>query len=151
MDLLGGDTSESEGEERLNLDNDYAAKYDNWRGKEHMQRLKDKYGDQVPDNQEEEDDSSSEEEDEDADELTPEVEKAFFATMASLKRKDPALYDGKTTFFKAKEASELNKKSTQLKEEKITIADMERKIMLEKGGEYEDEENKSEQSDNDTG
>ena len=102
MDLLGGESSESESE-GLNLDNDYAAKYDNWRGKEHMQRLRDKYGDQVQDNEEEEEDeSSSEEEDEDAEELTPDVEKAFFATMASLKSKDPALYDGKTTFFKAK-------------------------------------------------
>ena len=149
MDLLGGDSSESEGEERLNLDNDYAAKYDNWRGKEHMQRLKDKYGDQVPDNQEEEDDdSSSEEEDDDAEELTPDVEKAFFSTMASLKRKDPALYDGKTTFFKAKDVPELIKKPTQLKEEKITIADMERKIMLEKDGEYEDENEDEEPPDN---
>ena len=107
MDLLGGESSESESE-GLNLDNEYAAKYDNWRGKEHMQKLRDKYGDQVQDNEEdEEDESSSEEEDEDAEELTPEVEKAFFATMASLKSKDPALYDGKTTFFQAKDAEEL--------------------------------------------
>ena len=137
MDLLGGESSESEGEEMLNINNDYAAKYDNWRGKEHMQRLKDKYGDQVQDDQEEEDESSSEEEDEDAEELTPEMEKAFFATMASLKSKDPAIYDGKTTFFREKNASE-PKKASQIKEKKITLADMERKIMLEKGGEYED-------------
>ena len=139
MDLLGGESSESEGEEMLNINNDYAAKYDNWRGKEHMQRLKDKYGDQVQDDQEEEEESSSEEEDEDAEELTPEMEKAFFATMASLKSKDPAIYDGKTTFFREKNASE-PKKATQIKEKKITLADMERKIMLEKGGEYEDVE-----------
>ena len=139
MDLLGGESSESESE-GLNLDNEYAAKYDNWRGKEHMQKLRDKYGDQVQDNEEdEEDESSSEEEDEDAEELTPEVEKAFFATMASLKSKDPALYDGKTTFFQAKDASEPNSKISRTKDEKITLSDMERKIMLEKGGQYEDE------------
>ena len=105
MDLLGGSSdSDTDDKDILNTNNDYAAKYDNWRGKEHLQKLKDKYGDR--DLEEEEDDSSSEEsEDEEAEELTPEVEKDFFVTLASLKTKDPSIYDGKTSFFKEKSES----------------------------------------------
>ena len=134
MELLGSD-SENE-DEVLNVNNDYAAKYDNWRGKEHLQKLKDKYGDTVNDENEEETDSSDEEEDEDAEELTPEIEKDFFTTLSSLKRKDPSIYDGTTSFFREKSGDSV--KSKESKDQRITIADMERKIILEKGGKFDE-------------
>ena len=106
MDLLGGSSSESDsdsGQEILNVNNDYASNYDKWRGKEHLQKLKDKHGDQnIHQEEEDEDDSSSEEEDEDGEEITADIEKDFFTTLSSLKSKDPAIYDGKTSFFKGK-------------------------------------------------
>ena len=131
MDLLGSD---SDTEDVLNVNNDYAAKYDNWRGKEHLQKLKDKYGDRgdLNENEEDSDSSSDEEEDDDAEELTPEIEKDFFATLSSLKCKDPTIYDGKTNFFTNKQSSLDKTVSSDSKSKKITIADMERKIMLEK-------------------
>merc|ERR1712058_211762 len=108
----------------------------NWRGKEHLQKLKDKYGDTVNDNDEDETDSSDEEEDEDAEELTPEIEKDFFATLSSLKRKDPSIYDGTTSFFREKTSDSV--KSKESKNQRVTIADMERKVILEKGGKFDE-------------
>ena len=145
MDLLGSD---SDTEDVLNVNNDYAAKYDNWRGKEHLQKLKDKYGDRgdLNENEEDSDSSSDEEEDDDAEELTPEIEKDFFATLSSLKCKDPTIYDGKTNFFTN---SSLDKTvSFDSKSKKITIADMERKIMLEKEGKFDDIEESSKKETN---
>jgi len=134
-DLLGSSGSESDNEGCENdfkTDNVYAAKYDQWRGKEHLQKLKDKYGDDYNEGDSESDD---EEEDDDAEELTTEIEKDFFATLASLKEKDPKLYDGKTEFFKDSKNIKTNKSS---KEDKVTIGDIERQVMLEKGGKFDE-------------
>jgi len=134
-DLLGSSGSESDNEGCENdfkTDNVYAAKYDQWRGKEHLQKLKDKYGDDYNEGDSESDD---EEEDDDAEELTTEIEKDFFATLASLKEKDPKLYDGKTEFFKDSKNFKTNKSS---KEDKVTIGDIERQVMLEKGGKFDE-------------
>lgn len=134
-DLLGSSGSESDNEGCENdfkTDNVYAAKYDQWRGKEHLQKLKDKYGDDYNEGDSESDD---EEEDDDAEELTTEIEKDFFATLASLKEKDPKLYDGKTEFFKDSKNVKTNKSS---KEDKVTIGDIERQVMLEKGGKFDE-------------
>eukprot|EP00092_Neocalanus_flemingeri_P024471 GFUD01026538.1.p1 GENE.GFUD01026538.1~~GFUD01026538.1.p1 ORF type:complete len:728 (+),score=313.41 GFUD01026538.1:48-2231(+) len=140
MDLLGEDTDSDHAEPSvaLNIDNTYAAKYDQWRGKEHLQKLKDKYGE---DYEEDESESDDEMEDEDAEELTEEIEKDFFTTLASLKKKDPKIYDGKTEFFTENKA----KKSSAgvVKEAKVTIGDIEREVMLEKGGKFEDLEDNS--------
>jgi len=79
-------------------------------------------------------------EDDDAEELTKEIEEDFFATLASLKKKDPKLYDGKTEFFKVSKSSKANRLS---KEDKVTIGDVERQVMLEKGGKFDElEDNK---------
>jgi len=133
-DLLGSDSDTDGTEEILKTDNSYAAKYDQWRGKEHLQKLKDKYGDEYEEG--ESDSDEDEEEDEDADELTTEIERDFFATLASLKKKDPKLYDGKTEFFKESKSSKSNARNS--KEEKVTIGDIERKVMLEKGGKFDE-------------
>lgn len=79
-------------------------------------------------------------EDEDAKELTEEVEKDFFRTLAMLKSKNPQIYDGKTTFFAAKKDDDIEEepKKKVKKEKALTIADLERKVMLEKGGKFEE-------------
>ena len=142
MDLLGGSSSDTDseaGDEVININNEYASNYDKWRGKEHLQKLKDKHGDQsidLEEDDEEDSSSSSEEEDENGDEITADIEKDFFSTLSSLKSKDPAIYDGKTTFFKAHQQT--SNKTQSEKKEKLTIADMERKVMLEKGGIFDE-------------
>ena len=119
MDLLGD--SGDEEEVAINTTNTYATKYDAWRQKEHLQKLKDKYGE---DYEEQESDSDESSEDSDAEEDNEEVEKDFFATLASLKNKDPKLYDGETVFFRDK--SEINndgatESSKSKKEKKMTL------------------------------
>ena len=131
-DLLGPDSDCEESGLGVNTDNVYAANYDQWRGKEHLQKLKDKYGENY---EEEDSESDDEEEDEDADELTEEVEKDFFTTLASLKKKDPKIYDGKTEFFKEKSEKSISKTSSQAK---VTLGDIEREVMMEKGGKFEE-------------
>ncbi len=81
-------------------------------------------------------------EDEDAEELTEEVERDFFKTLAMLKSKDPRIYDNKTTFFASTKSvenvdSDSVKKKTK-KDKPMTIGDLERQVMLEKGGKYEE-------------
>ena len=43
--------------------------------------------------------SSSEEEDEDAEALTPQVERDFLRTLSLIKSKDPRIYDKEVSFF----------------------------------------------------
>ena len=76
----------------------------------------------------------SEDVSEDADELTEEIEKDFFSTLASLRKKIQSSMMTKQSFLK----SQSEKSKTRLsKEEKVTIGDIERKVMLEKGGKFE--------------
>jgi len=142
MELLGSDSeSDADGDVglQLNTNNDYATRYDTWRGKEQLQKLKDKYGDDV-----DEDDESSEEEseDEEAGELTAAVERDFFTTLASLKERNPAIYDGKTEFFRRPDEGVKGKAGNKAGK-KVTLADIERKVMLEKGGKFDEIEDGS--------
>jgi hypothetical protein len=84
-------------------------------------------------------------EDEDAEELTEDVEKDFFRTLSMLKSKDPRIYDGKTTFFATGPKDDNGDvdvdgvvKKKEKKEKPLTLGDLERKVMLEKGGHYEE-------------
>jgi len=129
MDILSG--GESDDDNKFAINNDYAKNYNKWRPAEHLQRLKDKYGNNPEDDEEDSDESS---EDEDAQDLTPEVERDFFKTLSSLKKKDPKIYDGKTEFFKMGEKKEVKEK----KEKPVRIGDIERQVMVEKGGKFDD-------------
>jgi len=141
MNLLEESSSDEETKEKFTINKDYADRYEKWRGKEHLQKLKAKHGDI---DEEESDSESEESEDSDAEELTEEVEKDFYKTLACLKAKDPKIYDKDATFFesKAPDPSDSGGKSdkSKKKDKKITIGDMERKIMLEKGGTYDEME-----------
>ena len=144
MDLLGG-ASDSDNDDNVafNTNNEYAERYNTWRQKERLQTLKDRYGDIDINEDDAEDESSDEEEDEDAEGLTPQIEKDFFVTLATLKRKDPSVYDGKTQFFQDKPESSQEKK-TKEKSKKVTLADIERKVILEKGGKFDEIDEKDE-------
>ena len=129
----------------LKINEAYATNYNRFREKEQYQKLKDKYGEEAANkaingNVDDSDDESSSSEDEMADALTDEVEKNFFKTMASLKSKDPKLYDGKTHFF---ENVELGSKVKKTKEKPMYLGDMERTVMLEKGGQFENIEDEN--------
>jgi len=142
MDLLGDSDAEEEekGPVEINTDNSYATSYDTWRQKEHIQKLKDKYGENYEEEDEEESDESSD--DSEAEELDDEMEKDFFSTLASLKKKDPKIYDGETVFFKER-ATEVAEKEKVPNEKKVTLKDLETHVMLKKGGHFDEIEDKA--------
>ncbi|CAH1976235.1 unnamed protein product [Acanthoscelides obtectus] len=126
-------------EVQIKTDNEYAKNYNTWRKKEELNRLKTKYGDDV----ELSDESSSSSDDEDGVELTEQLEKDFFKTLACLKSKDPRIYDKNATFF-TDEIVGTSVKVTKVKDQPMFLKDYERKLILEKGGVLSDEENEIE-------
>ena len=90
------------------------------------------------------DDSDSSEEDE---VLDPSFDQDFLKTLASLKSKDPSIYDKNIKFFKNEESGEESddendenkvNKTKDKKSKPVTLKDYERKIILEKGGKFVD-------------
>ncbi|XP_026471237.1 protein KRI1 homolog isoform X1 [Ctenocephalides felis] len=135
--LFDGDDSDSD--VNIKTDNPYAKNYDIWRQKEELNKLKTVYGEEALNDYD--DSSSSSSEDEDAKELTEEVEKDFFRTLACLKNKDPKIYDKDVNFFSENKEQNTKKKKTK-PEKPITLRDHERKLLLE--GDIEDLGNASE-------
>lgn len=85
-----------------------------------------------------ESDSSSDEDSSDNDTINPQFDQAFYKTLASIKKRDPTIYDGSVKFFGE---FDTGKSIGEKKSEKaFTVKDYERKILLEKGGIYEDDE-----------
>lgn len=89
-----------------------------------------------------EDSSSSSSDDEDGVELTEEIERDFFKTLSYLKNKDPRIYNENVKFFqdRGENANASVEKKKKLKDTPMYLRDYERKIILEKGGVFSDEE-----------
>ncbi|XP_010772817.1 protein KRI1 homolog, partial [Notothenia coriiceps] len=117
------------GRPELKINSGFAQKYDKYRQKEELQRLKDKYGDQA-------DDSESESSSDDSEvELDPAVERDFYRTLSLLKKKDPKIYQEDATFYSEGPAISDEKASTSKKAVKpMFLKDYERKVILEKEG-----------------
>ena len=139
--------SSSDSEEGFRINKDYAEKYNKWREKEELQKLKDKYGD-VSDEEEE---STSESEDDDAEALTDRLEKEWLQTLSALKRKDPKIYDKSAKFFdrtsdsEASDDSNRKYKKTSKKEKPYLLKDYERDLIVEKGGILSDSDSEDEE------
>lgn len=74
-------------------------------------------------------------------ELTADVEKQFFKTLACLKKGDPRLYDEKIKFFEKKDSTDAaSSKAKSSKEKPMFLRDYERKLLLEKGGQVSSDE-----------
>lgn len=118
----------------------YAEKYNAWRQKEELQKLKDRYGGE----EDSEDSSSSESEDEDAEALTEVLERDWLRTLSALKSKDPKIYQKDVRFYHDEEESDSKDddtgKSKKTKDKPMYLKDYERKVLLEKGGVLSDEE-----------
>ncbi|VDD89582.1 unnamed protein product [Enterobius vermicularis] len=125
---------DNDGNDELTINSAYADRYDNWRRLEEIQKLKSR----VRDDEDEESSESSEEEAE----WTADHEKDFLLTLTALKTKDPKIYS-QEQIFKAepgpvKPKSESKKKKS---EEKLYLKDYERKLVLERGGIIDEEDN----------
>ncbi|XP_006819512.1 protein KRI1 homolog isoform X1 [Saccoglossus kowalevskii] len=141
-------------EEELTINTSYAKKYNQWRRKEELQKLKARYGD--VNLSDEESSSSSEFEDEDAVALTPQVEKDFFRALSAVKFKDPKIYEKDVKFYhsgedgnnlSADDDKQKVKKKTKSTDKPFLLRDYERKVMLEKGGKFEDEDDSEDEED----
>uniref|UniRef100_A0A0K0DVP8 Protein KRI1 homolog n=1 Tax=Strongyloides stercoralis TaxID=6248 RepID=A0A0K0DVP8_STRER len=123
--------SDSE-EVSLTINKDYANKYENWRRKEELQKLKDRYGD---DAQLSEEGSSSSESD--APEWTTGDEKTFFKALTALKTRDPSIYDKNCAFQSDSDSEEVEQSSSKLKKKKekaFLLKDYERNLIMERQG-----------------
>ncbi|XP_035907578.1 protein KRI1 homolog [Anopheles stephensi] len=127
-----------DGEFRTNTS--YAKHYDEFRKKEILGQLK---------NLKEELGSSDSSDDETTDDeiVDPDFDKEFFRTLAFLKRKDKDKYTEQQSFFEnVKPIEEVALTKRHHKEKPMTLKDYERKVMLERGGVFEDDD-----EDNQTG
>ncbi|XP_078387554.1 protein KRI1 homolog isoform X2 [Cetorhinus maximus] len=130
----------------LKINERFAGRYEKYRQKEELQRLKDRYGDTAG----EEETSSSESDDESEVETDPKLDADFYRTLSLLKKKDPKIYRKDAQFYTVEESSkEGNEERTankRKKEKPMYLKDYERKVILEKEGKYEDEESDEEES-----
>ncbi|XP_062875177.1 protein KRI1 homolog [Trichomycterus rosablanca] len=124
----------------LKINQKFAEKYDKYRQKEELQKLKDRFGDR--DDGSSSGSSDSESDDESEVELDPKLERDFYRTLSLLKKKDPKIYQQDAKFYteEASSSGSDEKPSTSKKAEKpMFLKDYERKVILEKGGKYDDE------------
>uniref|UniRef100_A0A182IXS1 Protein KRI1 homolog n=1 Tax=Anopheles atroparvus TaxID=41427 RepID=A0A182IXS1_ANOAO len=111
----------------------YAKHYDEFRKKEILGHLKNLEPEESSDSS---DDETTDEEIVDAD-----FDKEFFRTLAFLKRNDPNKYAEQPKFFEnVKPIEEVALVKRHHKEKPMTLKDYERKMILEKEGVYEDED-----------
>ncbi|XP_026812565.1 protein KRI1 homolog [Rhopalosiphum maidis] len=85
--------------------------------------------------------SDEEDEDEEAKELTDDVEKSFFKALSCLKKDDPKIYDESVKFFDSSAIQQSIKKSTEGKNKSLNpiyLEEYKRKILLERGPEFDD-------------
>ncbi|XP_040918253.1 protein KRI1 homolog [Toxotes jaculatrix] len=126
------------GKAELKINPQFAQKYEKYRQKEELQRLKDRYGDRADDSDSETSESSSEDSEV---ELDPEVERDFYRTLSLLKKKDPKIYEKDATFYSEGASTSDEKPSTSKKTVKpMYLKDYERKVILEREGKYEDDD-----------
>uniref|UniRef100_A0AAY5L4H4 Protein KRI1 homolog n=1 Tax=Esox lucius TaxID=8010 RepID=A0AAY5L4H4_ESOLU len=123
----------------LKINSKFADKYEKYRQKEELQRLKDKYGDQAD---ESESGSESDEDDDDSEELDPKLERDFYRTLSLLKKKDPKIYQSDAKFFI--EEGMPSPSTSKITQKPMYLKDYERKVILERAGKYEEEESDEE-------
>ncbi|XP_016302839.1 protein KRI1 homolog [Sinocyclocheilus anshuiensis] len=124
----------------LKINTKFAEKYEKYRQKEELQRLKDRYGDQDEENSSDSSDSDS---DESEVELDPKLDRDFYRTLSLLKKKHPKIYQKDAKFFteEASGSGSDDQPSTSKKSEKpMFLKDYERKVILERGGKYDDDD-----------
>jgi len=122
----------------LNVNEDYAKRFEYNKKREEKQRLEEKYKDNLSDS---EDESTSEEEDDAADLATENLDAEIFATLDAIKKKDPRVYDKNVTFYTPFEVDAADENAPK-KEKPMYLADYQKKMLLEgqaKDGEEEDD------------
>ncbi|KAH0612657.1 uncharacterized protein H6S33_009037 [Morchella sextelata] len=93
------DESGSAGGFKINAE--YARRFEHNKKREELHRLEEKYGKDgaATADDDSEDDTDSEDEDDNAMLATLELDREINATLTAIRKKDPRVYDGKTTFY----------------------------------------------------
>ncbi|XP_064416798.1 protein KRI1 homolog [Latimeria chalumnae] len=131
----------------LRINQRFAQSYECRRRREELQKLKDRYGDGQEEDSESSSDSDAEEE------LDPKLDRDFYRTLSMLKKKDPKIYWKDVKFYGEKEStseSDEGPSRRPKKEKPMYLKDYERKVILEKGGKYEDEDEEDGSEDEET-
>ncbi|KAF2665033.1 Krr1-domain-containing protein [Microthyrium microscopicum] len=104
--------SSSAGEEKFQINQDYARRFEHNKSRAELHRLEKKYGKNGNFNEEEDDEEDSESEDEDeAGELVDEeVDAEISATLAAIRSKDPRIYSTNTQFYTERDDASAPKK-----------------------------------------
>ncbi|KAL7626233.1 Kinetochore protein Spc24 [Parahypoxylon ruwenzoriense] len=148
--LFDDSDDESDGGVKLQINTEYAKRFEHNKKREELQRLEEKYKskqsnrDKSRDKDDDESGSSSDEtEDEDGFLATEDLDAEISATLQAIKNKDPRLYDGKTRFYRPIEenAAEDSAAVKQKKEKPVFLQDYHReKIMRgDTGADFDDE------------
>ncbi|XP_008328968.1 protein KRI1 homolog [Cynoglossus semilaevis] len=126
------------GNPELKINQEFAQKYEKYRQKEELQKLKARFGERTVDSGSGSSESSS---DDSEVELDPALERDFYRTLSLLKKKDPRIYEKDARFYSEGEPSSEEKPSTSKKPVKpMYLKDYERTVILEREGKYEDDE-----------
>lgn len=127
------------GRSELKINPQFAQKYEKYRQKEELQKLKDRFGDRADDSNSDSSESSS---DDSEVELDPALERDFYRTLSLLKKKDPKIYEKDARFYSEAASQNEDRPSTskQAKVKPMYLKDYERKVILEKEGKYEDDD-----------
>ncbi|KAK1154017.1 hypothetical protein AOXY_G29268 [Acipenser oxyrinchus oxyrinchus] len=134
------------GKSELKINQKFAERYEKYRQKEELQKLKDRYGDCEEEEEEEESSPDSDGDEESEVEIDPKLERDFYRTLSLLKKKDPKIYQTDTQFYSKEDrpsTSEGDPGTQQRKDKPMFLKDYERKVILERGGKYADEEEES--------
>ncbi|KAI3652740.1 hypothetical protein MP228_002165 [Amoeboaphelidium protococcarum] len=128
----------------LNVNEDYAKRFNYNKQREELHRLKDKYGggdDQYQLGDGDSNDSSSEDEDEDDDamEITADQEAQVLKTIAAIRTRDSAIYDPSHQFFQSQSAANFdasNADTSASQQKPLLLADYHKERLLR--GELDD-------------
>ncbi|RVE69100.1 hypothetical protein OJAV_G00074510 [Oryzias javanicus] len=132
------------GKPELKINTKFAQKYDKYRQKEELQKLKDRFGDRDDGS---DSDSSGSSSDDCEVELDPAVERDFYRILSLLRKKDPKIYEKDAKLYSEDNSHSDETPSTSKKSavKPMFLKDYERKVILEKEGKYEDDDDSDEE------
>ncbi|KAI0013719.1 Krr1-domain-containing protein [Xylariaceae sp. FL0662B] len=150
--LFDDSDDDSDGGVKLEINTEYAKRFEHNKKREELHRLEEKYkskevnrnnpGDGRGDNDSES--SSDETEDENGFLVTEDLDAEISATLQAIRNKDPRVYDGKTTFYKPidKNATTESADVKQKKEKPIFLQDYHRERIMrgDTGADFDNED-----------
>ncbi|XP_014668877.1 PREDICTED: protein KRI1 homolog [Priapulus caudatus] len=153
--LYSSGSDSEDGDGGFHINEQYADRYDNWREKEEIEKLKARYGDDATSvlagKLDAGSSSSSESEDDDAEAITPQIERDFLKTLSLLKSKDPKIYDKDAKFYESDDdaapSDGRNPRRDRRREKPMYIRDYNRHIILDKQGQLSEEESSDDADD----